>query len=86
MDAVRIQFISSGFREVLLSQGCQEVVSSAADDIAARANANGNTDGFAALTIVGGYGGGRYVGFVSSTTPEAAQAESEDKALTRAIQ
>lgn len=83
----RIQFNSAGFRQILLSDGCREVVQSTAEDICAKANANNirGGEGFTANTQVGGYGGGRWIGFVSSTDKKSAAAESEDKALTRAL-
>lgn len=83
----RIQFNSAGFRQILLSDGCREVVQSTAEDICAKANANNGRggEGFTANTQVGGYGGGRWIGFVSSTDKKSAAAESEDKALTRAL-
>ena len=38
-----------------------------------------------ARTQIGGYGGGRYIGFVTTADNKAKIAESEDKALTRAL-
>lgn len=83
----RIQFNSAGFRQILLSDGCREVIQSTAEDICAKANANNSRggEGFTANTQVGGYGGGRWIGFVSSTDKKSTAAESEDKALTRAL-
>ena len=83
----RIQFNSAGFRQLLLSDGCREVVQSTTEEICAKANANNSRggEGFTAHTQVGGYGGGRWIGFVSSTDKKSAAAESEDKALTRAL-
>lgn len=86
METVRIEFNSDGFRALLESDGVQSLVSETADGIASRANANAGGDGFVATTQRGGYGGGRWIGFVKSTTKDAAIAESENKALTRAIQ
>ena len=86
MSDVRLEFDSSGFRELLLSDGVKELVTDTTESIAGRANANSGTDGFQSSVIVGGYGGGRWIGFVNATTPEAVKAESEDKALTRAVQ
>lgn len=85
MEKVRIVFNSPGFREILLSEGTKELVETTAQDIADRANANSGGDGFEASTIVGGYGGGRYIGFVTATTEEAMKAEAENGALTGAI-
>lgn len=85
MSETRIEFNSDGFRQILLSEGCHELVQETADSIAEKANANAGTDGFKASTQVGGYGGGRWVGFVSATDKETMAAESENAALTRAL-
>lgn len=84
---VRIEFNSEGFRQILFSEGTRQVVSDTAETICAEANANnarGGT-GFESSTIPGGYGGGRYIGFVKTTDNASMVAESEDKALTRAV-
>lgn len=83
----RIEFNSAGFRQILLSDGCRQVVQSTAEEICERANANNDRggEGFTANTQVGGYGGGRWIGFVSAADKKASTAESEDKALTRAL-
>jgi hypothetical protein len=83
----RIEFNSAGFRQILLSDGCRQVVQSTAEEICERANANNDRggEGFTANTQVGGYGGGRWIGFVSAADKKASAAESEDKALTRAL-
>lgn len=85
--STRIEFISEGFRQILLSEGCHEVVKQTTDEIVERANANNTRggEGFRASTEVGGYGGGRWIGFVSTTDKNAKIAEAEDKALTRAV-
>ncbi len=87
MEQVRIEFNSEGFRQILLSQGCHDVVTQYTEEIAAKANANNQRggEGFKASTQVGGYGGGRWIGFVGMTDKKSMIAESEDKALTRAL-
>lgn len=86
MEKVRIEFISEGFREILTSQGTKQLIDTTAQEIADRANANsGLADGFQPDTIEGRYGGGRYIGFVSTATKEAKKAEAENGALTGAI-
>lgn len=87
MGDVRIQFNSEGFRQILLSEGCRDLVQQTTEGIADRANANNTRggDGFRATTQVGGYGGGRWIGFVTATDKKASAAQSEDQALTRAI-
>ena len=83
MDAVRIEFISQGFQDILFSDGCQQVVQETADGIAERANANAGLDSFSASTVKAGT---RWIGFASTTDKDSMIAEAEDKALTRAIQ
>lgn len=87
MEQVRIEFNSEGFRQILLSQGCHDVVTQYTEEIATKANANNQRggEGFKASTQVGGYGGGRWIGFVGTTDKKSMIAESEDKALTRAL-
>lgn len=77
MADVQIEFISAGFKAILESDGVKELVEDQAKAIADRANGNNDR---------GGYGGGRWVAFVSTTDKSSMLAESEDKALTRAIQ
>ena len=83
----KIEFIDAGFKAILTSDGCHEVIEQTAQQIADKANANNSRggEGFQASTQVGGYGGGRWIGFVSATDKNAKIAESEDKALTRAL-
>ena len=87
MADVRIVFKSEGFRQILLSDGCRDLVQSTTEEIKNKADANNTRggDGFEASTMVGGYGGGRWIGFVSTTDNASKIAESEDKALTMAI-
>jgi len=84
-EQVRLKWNPDGFRQILLSQGCHDVVQQTADDICDKANANYGGDGFQTSTMVGGYGGGRWIGFVSSSDKASKIAESEDKALSRAL-
>ena len=69
MADVRIVFKSEGFRQILLSDGCRDLVQSTTEEIKNKADANNTRggDGFEASTMVGGYGGGRWIGFVSTT-------------------
>jgi len=87
MSALRLVFNSDGFRQILESQGCHDLVQQTAEEIAQKANANNTRggEGFEASTQLGGYGGGRYIGFVTAADNKAKIAESEDKALTRAL-
>lgn len=89
MEKVRIVFNKDpiGFRQILLSDGCHELIQNTAEEIALKANANNTRggDGFAASVIAGGYGGGRWIGFVTATDEKASAAQSEDQALTRSL-
>lgn len=88
---IRLQFNSDGFREILTGAGVQSVVSEATRKIQAQANANAageldeNSEGFSAKTWLGGFGGGRWVGSVSTTDHSTMVAEAENKALSRAV-
>lgn len=84
---IKLTFISDGFRQILLGSGVNDVVQSAADKIQAKANAeiNGESEGFSVDVWEGNYGGGRWIGSVSTTDLESQKAESEDKALSKAV-
>lgn len=84
---IRIEFNSDGFREVLESQGVHDLVQEVTQDICDKANANNTRggEGFAMNVMRGGYGGGRWIGFVKTTDKNSMIAESEDKALTGAV-
>lgn len=83
----KIEFNSQGFKDILFSPGTKELVRGVADQIQAEANAGiqEDSEGFSSNVVAGGYGGGRYVGFVTSLDNKAAQAESEDKVLSKAV-
>ncbi|MEE3391962.1 MAG: hypothetical protein VZR28_12475 [Candidatus Cryptobacteroides sp.] len=83
----KIEFNSQGFKDILFSPGTKELVQGVADQIQAEANAGiqEDSEGFSSNVVAGGYGGGRYVGFVTSLDNKAAQAESEDKVLSKAV-
>lgn len=84
---IRLEFESDGFKGILESDGTRELVQNTADEICTKANANNSRggEGFASNVILGGYGGGRWIGFVNTTDKKSMIAESEDKALTGAI-
>ncbi len=89
-EEVKIEFISEGFKQILLSEGVHDVIQSATDQIATRANAEIGSDGYDSDVVqsprMSGYGnGGRWVGFVRATDREAMVAEAEDKTLSRAV-
>lgn len=77
---IEIEFISRGFRDILMSNSCQGLVMDAASNIAFKAG-----DGFEASTFRGNYGGGRWVGAVNATTYDAMVAEAEDSVLSKAV-
>ena len=83
----KIKFNKQGFKDILFSPGTKELVQGVADKIQAEANAGiqEDSEGFSSNVVAGGYGGGRYVGFVTSLDNKAAQAESEDKVLSKAV-
>ena len=83
----KIEFNSQGFKDILFSSGTKELVQGVADKIQAEANAGiqEDSEGFSSNVVAGGYGGGRYVGFVASLDNKAAQAQSEDKVLSKAV-
>lgn len=92
MSEIKLQFISEGFRQILLSNEVHDVVQSATDEIANRANANLMTDseGYEGDVLesprMSAYGnGGRWVGFVRATDAEAMADEAENKSLSRAV-
>lgn len=82
-----IQFNSAGFRAVLESDGVREIVEQTANEICEKANANNERggNGYAVKVQHMGYGGGRWGAFIYATDKKAAQAESEEKALTKAV-
>ncbi len=82
---MEIVFNSAGFKEILESEGVRELVQDTAQEIANKANENYGGDGYEVKVQHLGYGGGRWGAFISSKDNKAAQAESEDKALTRAL-
>lgn len=94
MGQTRLVFNSEGFRQILLSEECRELIQQTTDQIRDKAVANyaavspDNVDaneGIKSNVQVGGYGGGRWIGFVSTADQYASAAESEDTILTRAI-
>lgn len=84
---IKIKFISQGFKEILCSEGVKNLVTSATSDIQGKANANNTRggEGFDAHVWMGSFGGGRWVGSVSTTDRKSQIAEAEDKALSRAV-
>ena len=88
---IRLEFLSEGFKEILTGAGVQNLVAEATQKIQAQANANAagelddDSEVFSAKTWLGGFGGGRWVGSVSTTDHSTMVAEAENKALSRAV-
>ena len=83
---VKLEFISDGFKAILESDGTRQLVEDAATKIQAAANAEvKDSEGFSVETWHGNYGGGRWIGSVTSLDEAAAKAQSEDKVLTKAV-
>ena len=87
MAEVKIEFNSEGFKEILMSDGMKQCVESVAKDIKNRADANigEESDGYSAKAWQGSYGGGRWVASVTTTDRASILAESEQKALSKAV-
>ena len=85
MTKVKFEWNSPGFKALLNTDGVHQLVEEVANHVAEQANANYGGDGFKVTTQKGGYGGGRWIGFVTATDKESLQAESEESALTRAL-
>lgn len=88
MAITNVQLNHDGFKALLQGPEIKELVEQEAKLIEDRANANNTRggEGFVSTIKVGYYGGGRWVGFIHATDNNSAIAESEDKALTRALQ
>ncbi|MBQ6240875.1 MAG: hypothetical protein IJK56_11045 [Firmicutes bacterium] len=83
---IKLEFISDGFKAILESEGTRQLVADVAAKIQSAANAGvKNSEGFAVETWRGNYGGGRWIGSVTSLDDVAARAQSEDKVLTKAV-
>ena len=89
MSEIKIEFNSDGFRQILTSAGVKDAVESAANSIKDKATSNLSgefqTDGYKVTTMIGGYGGGRYVSFVQPVDHGAMLEEAEHKTLVKAV-
>lgn len=81
---VRIEWNNEGFKDILKSEGVHELVLSQAEQIATRASANiaGTSEGYSASAK---QMSSRWVAGVICTDDASVRAESEDKALSRAV-
>lgn len=84
---MKLKFNSDGFRQILCGDGVKQLVESTTERIAGNANANNlrGGKGFESTVRMGGFGGGRWVGYVSTTDMRSRIAAAEDKALDRAV-
>lgn len=84
---IRLEFISAGFKAILTSPGVKDLVTQTGARIQSEANAGveGESEGFSSNTWLGAYGGGRWVNSVTSSDRIAAEAEAEDKVLSKAV-
>ena len=83
-----IQFNSEGFEALLCDAGTMALVRDQTERSCATANANNTRggNGFECATRLGrAYGSRRTLGFVYTTDEKSRLAESEDKALSRAV-
>lgn len=83
----KIEFNSDGFKQILMGDGVKSLVEGKAQDIAAEASSglSEGSEGFKASAFQGGYGGGRWIGAVTSTGHESLVAESENHVLSGAV-
>lgn len=83
---MHIEFISQGFHDILCSDGVKSLVDEKAQEIKAKADAAaGESEGFQVTTMMGGYGGGRWISHIQTTDRASMIAEAEHNALTGAI-
>lgn len=81
-----VEFNNDGFKAILQSDGCREVIEQTANEIADKANSNNSRGGTGFNSKVElGTKAGRYIGFVYSTDKNSLIAETEDSALSGAI-
>ena len=83
-----IQWNHEGFEALLCDEGTMALVREQTERICENANANNNRggEGFDCATRQGrAYGSQRALGFVYTTDERSRIAESEDKALSRAV-
>lgn len=81
-----IEFNNDGFKAILQSDGCREVIEQTANEIEDKANSNNSRGGTGFNSKVElGTKAGRYIGFVYSTDKNSLIAETEDSALSGAI-
>ena len=85
---MKIEWVNKGFEEILCASGTMAQVKASTDRI--KANANGNNTrggkGFGSVTrLARAFGSQRAMGLVYTTDRKSRIAESEDKALSKAV-
>jgi hypothetical protein len=80
--SIRVKLNRNAVRAIAKSPEMQAIIEGVVNNIAAKANANGETDGFEARVRVGKT---RARGSVVSVSNEARRAEATDRALSKAI-
>ncbi len=78
-DVCRVEFLESGFKQLLMSDEMRDTVYRVANDMARDAG-----EGFTARTFYGRGRAGRIMATVDADTPEAREREATEKVLTRA--
>lgn len=94
MKRVRLEFISSGFRDLLMSDEVSEVVMDAAGDVAKTASAmstanrkrgHGDAEYVVKGPRKGGYGGGRIIAYVATNNLLAYYDNVRNATLEKAV-
>lgn len=84
---MNIEFFSNGFKEILMSEGMKNLIQDETEKIQSKANnrLSEESEGFKTKVYQGNYGGGRWVGKVSTSDYQSMIAESENKILSEAV-
>lgn len=87
MTVKKIIWNHGGFQQILNSDGVQSLISSHTEATCAAANANlhEKSEGYKSVVKKGTSGTVRWVGLVHSTDHASLVAETEEKALSRAV-
>lgn len=85
----RIRFLSSGFRQILTSDACKNLVEEQTEKIADKANSGqaefAGYDNFSSNVSMSDYAGGRWMGKVKTATKFGRIEEAEHKTLSKAV-
>ncbi|MBR2790099.1 MAG: hypothetical protein IKD70_05715 [Eggerthellaceae bacterium] len=88
-EKVRVKFEPDGFRQILMGDECAAMVRKEAEMMASRANGlqvfdEDGEPGYGASIFMGGYGGGRWIGHVSSVNFSGDFDQAQNQTLTKA--